>query len=183
MRFRFNEKKAAQAAAFVLSRHGGRFNYMHLIKLLYLADRSALIERGLPVTGDKMVSMDKGQVLSGVLDLISHGKLKDPSPWHELISEQKGLNVELASSPVTDELSRYELNLLERVDAEFGGMDRWELIEKLHNLPEWEDPKGSSIPLQPETILRVAGISDDEIRRLTEQAEALRCFDVVAAKR
>ncbi|MFN7952153.1 MAG: Panacea domain-containing protein [bacterium] len=69
MRFTFNEKKrAAQAAAHVLQRHGGRFNYMHLIKELYLADRQSLIDRGVLITGDAMFAMRHGPVLSNILD-------------------------------------------------------------------------------------------------------------------
>ena len=65
---RFNEVKATQAAARLLRNRGGRMSYMKLIKLLYLADREALSRWGRPITTDKYVSMDKGPVLSRVLD-------------------------------------------------------------------------------------------------------------------
>ena len=49
MEFFFDERKAAQAASVLLERHGGSMPYIKLIKLLYLADREALIESGLPI--------------------------------------------------------------------------------------------------------------------------------------
>lgn len=57
MEFIFDEHKATQAAAYLLRRGGGRMRYMKLIKLLYLADRTALIETGSPITGDRFVAM------------------------------------------------------------------------------------------------------------------------------
>ncbi len=86
MRYLFEEKKAAQAAAYLLKLHGEPMKYFVLIKLLYLADRQSLIETGLPITGDKMVSMPHGPVLSQILDLIQAGKQDDSSPWFHYCS-------------------------------------------------------------------------------------------------
>ena len=70
---RFNERKATQAAAFLLKIRGGRMSYLKLIKLLYLADRAALARWGRPITTDRHVSMNHGPVLSRVLDLVNDG--------------------------------------------------------------------------------------------------------------
>jgi uncharacterized phage-associated protein len=64
---RFNERKATQAAAYLLKRRGGKMSYMKLIKLLYFADRVALSRFGRPITTDRYVSMDRGPVLSHIL--------------------------------------------------------------------------------------------------------------------
>ena len=172
MRFRFNERKTVQAAAFILNRHGGSLNYMVLIKLLYLADRKALIERGLPITGDRMVSMDQGPVLSMVLDLINWGKRNQPSPWFDYISPPDAYSVSLiCAEPEDDELSRYELSILEDIDERFGKMDKWDLVDYMHDLPEWDDPHGSSIPIPPVRVLREADVSDEVIQAISQEAE------------
>lgn len=44
MNFNFNERSSTQAAAFLIRRNGDKLNYMKLIKLLYLADRAALVQ-------------------------------------------------------------------------------------------------------------------------------------------
>ena len=56
--FVFNERKTAQAAARLLKLHGGKMDYRLLLNLMYLADRQALTETGLPISGDSYVSMD-----------------------------------------------------------------------------------------------------------------------------
>lgn len=184
MRFHLNERKAAQAAAHLLRRHGGRLPYMSLIKLLYLADRRALIETGTPITGDRMVSMPYGPVLSHVLDLISHGP-RDGSPWFRYVSEPEGYDVALrAADPESDALSRYDLEVLDAVDEQHGHLDRWALVAYCHTLPEWKDPEGSSITIDPEDILRTADVPEDEIRQIAagaKELEHLARFGLVAA--
>jgi hypothetical protein len=56
IKFVFNEKKAAQAAAYLLKLHGGKMDYRKLLTLLYLADRKLLAERGRTITGDEFVN-------------------------------------------------------------------------------------------------------------------------------
>ncbi len=67
---RFDEEKATEAAALILSLRGGQMHYMKLIKLLYLLDREALSRWGIPVTTDTYVSMDHGPVVSAIYNLI-----------------------------------------------------------------------------------------------------------------
>jgi uncharacterized phage-associated protein len=177
MRFRFDERKAAQAAAYLLTHRDGRLNYMALIKLLYLADRAALLECGQPITGDRMVSMPHGTVLSQILELIHTGSPETPTPWFELISEPERYEVSLRRpSPPTDELSRFELGVLDEVDKSFGMLDQWALRRLTHELPEYHDPEGSSLPILPEEILRAEGKSPEEIERVTRDAEELWFF-------
>jgi uncharacterized phage-associated protein len=171
VRFPFNERKAAQAAAFLLKRHNGTLHYLLLIKLLYYADRQALLEKGRPITGDQMVSMDKGPVLSKTYDLIrSTGNVG--RDWHEYVSERTGgFTVRLAKTdPETDKLSSYELGVLAEIDKRHGSKDRFDLSAESHRLPEWVDPDGSSIPIDALDILRVEHRSEKDIRETEETA-------------
>ena len=182
MRFRFNEKKAAQAAAFLLSRHQGRMNYTVLLKLLYLADRKALIERGLPITGDAMVSMPNGTALTTVCDLLRDEVTGHERIWFKFVSPPQGYDVSAAGNQDIDELSQYELDVLEIVDRERGHLNWLQIVDYTHALPEWDNPGRSSKPILPERILQLAGISEEEISRLGEEAEAFNAFDSMAGR-
>ena len=183
MRFRFNERKAAQAAAHLLERHGGRLNYMVLIKLLYLADRRTLLEHGQPITGDRMVSMPHGPVLGRIYDRIAAGMIPSSAPWSEYISDPSNYEVQLVGAhPTTDELSRYELRVLDEIDARYGSLDKWVLRDLTHELPEWEDPHGSSRPIEPTTILQAAGHPPEEVERIASEAEELWFLGGLAEK-
>src|SRR5438552_2018304 len=99
MRFHFNDRKTAQAAAYLLQLHGGSMEYMKLIKLLYLADRGVLLAIGQPITGDRLVSMKHGPVLSRVLDFITHGPERTQSEWFSYVAEPEGYSVALKREP------------------------------------------------------------------------------------
>jgi hypothetical protein len=60
-KFKFNERKAVQAAGRLILQNG-EMNYMALIKLLYLIDRESLLRFGRSITGDKVVAMKQGPV-------------------------------------------------------------------------------------------------------------------------
>ena len=165
-----DEGKTAQAAAHLILLQGGRMNYTALIKLLYLADRQALTESGYPITGDRMVSMPHGPVLSGVYDHIKE-PARDGHPWHEWITRVGSYDVAVRDDPPDDRLSRFELATLQSVHDTYGERPWWELRELTHELPEWEDPQGSSLPIRPERILEAEGKKASEIERARADAE------------
>ncbi len=171
MRFFFNEKKAAQAAAYFVQLHSGSIDLMVLIKLLYLADRRSLIEVGSPVTGDRMVSMPHGPVLSQIYDLAKWpGGLT--GVWESYITERRGNQVGLVeAAPDIGELSSYELGLLARIHRDFGHLSALQLRAMTHDLAEYQDPAGSSLEIDPQTILRNAGRTPEEIREIAADAE------------
>jgi uncharacterized phage-associated protein len=170
VRFPFDHKKAAQAAAFLLKRHGGRMNYTVMIKLLYTADRTALLDSGMPITGDYMVSMDNGTVLSIIYDLVK-GKERHPA-WTNYISPREGYEVCLVKeNPDNEQLSKYELRILAQIDNELGHMTWDEMSAWTHKLPEWHHPQGSSERIDPVDILRLARKSPEEIEQIVKDAE------------
>lgn len=89
-------------------------SYMKLIKLLYLADREALLRFGCPITTDRYVSMDRGPVLSRVLNLITEEREPaSQSLWTTAISEPDHYGVRLNKDIEPEELSDAEIELLD----------------------------------------------------------------------
>jgi uncharacterized phage-associated protein len=155
-------------------------SYMKLIKLLYLADRNALVRWGRPITTDRYVSMDRGPVLSHVLDLATDGDVPGSEfIWGAVISEPTKYEVSLVGEPGDDELSEAEIEVLEEIFKAFGQMNRWELIELTHRLPEWKDPHGSAIPISYRDILKAEGKSELEIASIEDEICDLAETDAV----
>lgn len=181
-RLRFNERKATQAAAYLLRLRGGRMSYMKLIKLLYLADREALLRWGRPITTDRYVSMDRGPVLSHVLALTTEQDDPEaPSVWCATIGEPKNFEVQLKGEADSDEMSDAETQLLEQIFAEHGALGRWELVKLCHDLPEWKDPHGSAIPISYRDILKAGGKSELEIAAVEDELDQLADADLLLA--
>lgn len=169
----YREDKATQAAARLLKRAGGKLNHMKLIKLLYLADREALLKFGRPITFDWYVAMPHGPVPSFTLDKINDSPPPDgTSYWHRFISERRDHEVGLIDEAPRDQLSRAEEEILDAVWRQFGGMNQWELRDYSHSLPEWRDPKGSSLPIAIQDILLGEGFSEAEVREVLETLDA-----------
>ena len=175
MRFVFDERRAAQAAARLLDKHGGTMPWLKLVKLLYLADRESLIEKGTPITGDRFVSMRHGPVLSRVLDLIKEDCPAEDSIWHGYVV-RKRFDVCLVGSTESKQLSDFNRDVLDGVFNAYGCLKEWDVVARTHALPEWKDPGDSAIPIEPEDILRYNDFTEAEIERVAEQAHAIYSF-------
>ncbi|MGH7459461.1 MAG: Panacea domain-containing protein [Longimicrobiales bacterium] len=176
----FREDKTTEAAGLFLQLRGGRMSYMKLIKLLYLLDREALLRWGRPVTFDSYVSMDRGPVLSRTLDLITEGPAPDhPSIWAECISEPGNYEVGIRRPCDPMRLSQIEIDLIHETYGEYGQYSRWDLVDLAHGLPEWQDPKGSAIPISYRDILKAGGKTDAEAAQIVDELEELAMADLL----
>ncbi|MDZ4799709.1 MAG: Panacea domain-containing protein [Bryobacteraceae bacterium] len=174
MALRFNERRATEAAARFLKLRGGRMSYLKLIKMLYFLDREAILRWGRPVTTDRYVSMDNGPVVSRIYDLIREESAPGTdSIWRHYISAPQEWEVALLADPETDELSRVEEALIDEIYTACGKMTRWDLVRMSHELPEWQDPNGSAIPIQYIDILRAGSKTESEIAAVEAELESL----------
>jgi hypothetical protein len=171
-----NEKKATQAAARFLAAAGKKMHYLKLLKLMYLMDREALLRWGAPVTNDRYFSLPKGPILSRVKNLM----VEEPLPWErgfwsDHISSPSNYLIELVDDTGDDELSEAEEELIDEIFAKYGHIDRFKMIDLLHEiLPEWKDPKGSSIPITIADILEAGDKKPEEIRAIESNLASVR---------
>jgi uncharacterized phage-associated protein len=184
----FNEKKAAQVAAFFLHRAKGELEILKLMKLMYLAERTSYQKFGEPLIGDKLVSMDNGPVLSITLNHMNRFMPSLQDGWEAWVSDRNNYLLALkkeVKDPKEEllELSDAELDVLESVWKEFGHMGSFELADLTHKIcPEWEDPHGSSLPITHSRLLRSLGFDPDTSRELEERIEANRRIDIAFSK-
>ena len=168
----FNQRKATEAAAYLLNKSPGKQEYLLLIiKLLYIAERRSLQKRGSVITWDHFVSMDHGPVMSHTYNLIS-GSERDSGIWDTHISTRQNHQISLIKMPEIQELSKAELKILEEVYNEFGSKDRWEVVDLTHSFSEWKDPDGSALPIEFEDILKASDTPADTIEAIKVELEA-----------
>ena len=184
MRFVFDERATAQAAAWLLRRHAGPMPSITLIKLLYLADRRSFIETGYPITGDRLVATPHGPMLGNILDLTAWGARGDGSAWSELVTAPSDYRVAAAAPATGDELadygalSDYDCDVLGAIHDEYGAMDCWALVDATRALPEWRDPGESSVPIDPRDILRATGYTDELIAQVEDNVGAIQSLEL-----
>lgn len=178
----FNELKTAQMAAYLLSKSGGSMRYIKLLKLLYLSDREAMRQTGDSMTHDRFFSMKNGPVLSQTLELLQ-GK-RDSQRWTSFVRKSfwyselaQQINVE-----DLDELSPMNMEIMNMVYDEFGGMTGWELCDWTHeHCAEWVNPGRSSKPIAPDDVFHAVGWSIDDAQKLGQQYGERRDLDRVMA--
>lgn len=182
---RFRQDRTTQAAMRFLRLRGGRMRHLKLMKLLYLADRAAILKLGRPISFDSYCSMDKGPVLSKTLDLMT----EEPDPrftptyWGRYISpSDRDYCVTLLTAEVpNDQLSDAEEQIIDEVFAEFGHRNRWDIVEFTHRLPEYDNPEGSSIPFTILDILRGEHWSDEDAQGLIDSLAAEAAMERLSA--
>ena len=156
----FNEKKAAQAAAYFLLRAGGRLEALKLMKLLYLAERRSFEKYGEPMIGDRLVSMPHGPVLSRTYNHMNGELPSSDGGWESWVADRAKhvlslKNPRLRSTDNLKELSESDVEILGEVWRRFGRVSGSQLRNHTHrHCPEWKDPEGSMIPVQPEELFK-----------------------------
>lgn len=176
----YDPRKAAQTIAFFALKEGGSINVLKVVKLVYLADRESLRQRGHPIQYEARFSMPHGPVNSSTLNYLN-GSYRDDGGWSNFLSDRANHEVGLANQSIAlkdlDELSNREISVLESVWSEFGHMDRFDLAEWTHDyIPEWEDPNGSSLRIPLDRMMAAVGLE-----RPVERARELESLDRASA--
>jgi len=182
----YNPRKAAQTIAYFALQDAGTINVLKAIKLVYLADRESLRLRGHPIQDEARSSMPHGPVNSVTYDWIK-GSYRDDGTWSAVLTDREGHNVAVADGDLTiddlDELSERELAILENIWQQFGHMDQFALADWTHdpgNVPEWEDPNGSSKPIRLATMMAAVGL-DHPLERARELEGVNSASDILAS--
>src|SRR5258706_12357731 len=148
-----DREKADLVAAVMLRRLGGEANYMKVMKLLYFADRFHIRRYMRPIAKDDLFAMKKGiigsywlDILRGVID--SHFFVSDKVKTVKLNE-----NVNLEEGLV---LSESEIEALDFAFKKFSQYDENELVEIMHEYPEWVKFK--------ERFLKAEGFEEVDLR-------------------
>jgi len=176
----YNEKMAAQIAAFFTFRQGGAIEILKLMKLMYLAERESFKRYGEPLTGDSLYSMDNGPNVSKTYDTCKNKIVSEY--WRTWMRDRDGNLLSLIENKdPTDrlsELSIADLEILDSIWGKFGGMTAGQLVDYTHtNCPEWKDPKGSSIFMPYKELLSILGYEDSVISELEERITEQKNID------
>lgn len=153
--------KAAQAVAYFALKSGGSINVLKLSKLMYLAERESMKRYDSPMFFDNLVSMPDGPVASITLNFID-GENEEPI-WTKFVSPRSGFDVSASkdvSVKMMDNLSQADIEILDDLWKQFGSFDRYKLRDWTHkkeNIPEWEDPHGSSNPIPHDRVFHHLG--------------------------
>lgn len=178
----YDEQRAAEAAAYLLHLARAPLTVLGLTKLLYLAERESYLRFAEPLTGDAMVSMRHGPVLSITYDRSKGAAEPGADCWSRLITDRQGNLLDLRDrGALNDEaralgsMSPADLELLRDVWAKFGALatpEPWALVKWCHvHCHEWEDPGNSSTLIPLRRLLFAVHGDEDVVRAIAEQID------------
>jgi hypothetical protein len=176
----FNEAKAVQIAGFFLRLAGGEMNYMKLVQLMYLVDRTALAEWGRSLTYDNIYSLKDGLILGFILDLIKKGVVPNSECiWYQYISPPSSYDVKLIKETLTTKLSKADKTLIESIFEQYGHLNVWDLNTFHKTLPEWKAQTSSRYAIDYHEILKIEGWSDEDIASVDDDLESMAIMDAL----
>lgn len=169
----FDEEKAAQAAAYLLYRAGGKLHQTKLMKLLYLAERLSYQLYGFGLTGDSLLAVDQGPILNRVQSLMDGAVLARRGGWDTWIEATWAHDVTLRDqsmvrSPDEDllALSESDLQVLTQVWEHHGRRDALTLVEDTKLLPE-VTATGQGV-IDTRSLLIAVGFDSADVAALVE---------------
>lgn len=177
MTFRLDINKAVAATAFLIQKAGGQHDMFVLLKTLYHADRSSLVKDHRTITGDNFVSMDKGPVLTRIYDFMKgKGDASSLEKWQTYFKEgDSNYGIKINHLPDLDYLSENEKQILSESFEIISSIDPRFISRWMHaTFPEWKDPHGSSIPIDPKIILRSQNVSEERIQSIEEETDSIK---------
>lgn len=175
MNLQLDDIKARQVAAEILRHYPNHeTSRLVLLKMLYLANRRSLEERGIPMVPDGYAAMDHGPVLSEVYNLIKRQHRwyqwwgRAQRAWSESFENKRcavkgdDRRIHLKSDPGDNRLSKYDKRVIHELFKTFGS-DDGKLYKHAHSLPEYaknEPPRGSARPISLTDIFQAVGRDD-----------------------
>ena len=170
----FRSRKAAQICAYFAVRSGGIIEKLKLIKLVYFSERTFLGENHHPMLFDELFSLPHGPICSSTLNGID-GEIHEQI-WDDFVARNGNEIVALRkfTRDDLDEISDAEMDMLERVWAEFGHMTASQLRNYSHDhCPEYTETAGR-IPISYREVLEALGVSDTDAEAVEREISELR---------
>lgn len=164
-------KKVLSEIIYLLHLSGGSMNLLKLMKELYLIDRASIAERLTSVSFDSFYSMPHGPVLSATLNMLND---LENTEWGKVLTAVKSKyypDIKLNASATEEDfiyLSEKDKEYIRAIYLQFKDYTPLKLEEYTHTLPEWRDPKGTSLKIHFADIMHALGKTDAEIKEAEE---------------
>lgn len=168
IQYNFNKSTTIEAILYICNKLGGSRDVYSLIKMLYFADLAHLQAYGRPITGDRIIAMDHGPVLSNTYDII---KLCNTDGFRKSAKEDYIITANREAD--TEELSQSEINILCLVIEKYKDYSFGELKYESHDQAYDKAIKNNGLnsTVDYEYIFDQLSFTDEEKNVLAEWAE------------
>ena len=182
------ERTAAHMILFFLDKNrasGKKMSIMKLIKLLYLSERECIGGHGVTICDDKLFSLPRGPVLSHTYDLLAGKTNAAQEDWLKWIDASDTFDIKIKDNKTVirkdlGRLSQLDHDIMQKIWDTFGSMTADQLSDYTHNpekIPEWQNPHGSSLPIEYEDVFKAYGCNEREAKDYSDEIRFHQSFD------
>jgi uncharacterized phage-associated protein len=150
----FSHKKAVQIINFFTRKSGGEISKLHMLKLVFFADRYHLRKYGRPITDDQYWAMRLGPVASSIKEIaeLNSGDAREMQYARRFLAAAgRQHHVRSVADMEPQVFSESDREALEFAWDRFGGSK--DLVEQTHLYPEWQKHAGA---LETQSRARIA---------------------------
>jgi uncharacterized phage-associated protein len=141
----FDVRKAIEVVVYVSHKTD---DLLHIMKVLYFADKYHLQEYGRLITGDKYIAMKDGPVPSGAYEIVKDvrgdGIVELSANTKQALRVEKRIFVKPQRDPILDYLSESDIECLDRAISEYANMPREELLEIAHDEQPYKEAQADN---------------------------------------
>ena len=181
------ERTATHMILFFLDKNrakGDKMSVMKLIKLLYLSERECIGTYGTTICDDKLFSLPLGPILSHTYDLLAGKTKARQEDWLEWIDSANAFDIKIKDNKTVlrknlGRLSQLDRDIMQEVWDTFGSMTAGQLSAHTHDpkkIPEWQDPHGSSLPIEYEDVFKAYGCNEMEAKDYSDDIRFQQSF-------
>lgn len=178
---KYNREKMLSSVLFILHELGGRTDWHSLHKILYIADKKSLVDRGKMISDNTYVRMPWGPVPSE-LDYLLEALRCDGAqttyfgrPVSSILKTEGNNHVIALEAPDTRFLSRFNIECLQYGLEVCKGLDFGERTRITHDFA-WDQAQKNGVALVKQNIAIAGGAQQDCLDYIAEMEEAEACL-------
>ncbi|MFH0814253.1 MAG: Panacea domain-containing protein [Pseudomonadota bacterium] len=121
-----------------------KIDKIHLVKLMYLADKYHLMNYGRTITGDDFIALEHGPTGSRTMDVLEFDRyilgnyMEKAEKFFQQGNGHEYLPGEECSIDRLEMLSESDTEALDFAVSNFGTKDKWDVVKYAHTLQEWK---------------------------------------------
>lgn len=176
--FIFDKTKSLNVILYIAKRLRRR-DFHKIFKILYFSDREYLAQYGSPITGDCYIAMEAGPVPSKIYDIFKivrgDSYIKDTENLKQYFTVSDWMYITPRQDADLRKIAPNERAVLDECIRIYGDLSYDEIKEKSHDTA-WRST-ARDYPISIEDIAREAGLEDDELPYIMENANLRICTD------
>ncbi len=178
IQFNFDKEKVLNVILYIAEKLK-RKDFHKIFKILYFSDREYLARYGMPITGDCYIAMEAGPVPSKAYDIFKivrgDSYMMDTENLKQYFVVSDWMYISPRKEADLKKIAPNEIAVIDECIRLYGDLSYDEIKEKSHDIA-WRST-ARDYPITIENIAREAGLEEEELTYIAENARLNNCIN------